>query len=117
MNIDNLNKLIKFFEELPTEKVNLWDWRTCINGDMGGYVSDDELRDGCDTCGCVVGWLPVITGIPVSKYKFKQLEKFLDIDSDAAYSIARRNDSTKISDKEVVLERLKKLLGQSDSVL
>jgi hypothetical protein len=117
VNIENLHKLISFFEQLPAEKVDLWDWRTCINGDMGGYVSDDELRDGCGTCGCVVGWLPLITGIPVSKYKFKQLEDFLDIDSDAAYNIARRNYSTKISDKEVVLERLQKLLDHSDSVL
>jgi hypothetical protein len=117
MNKENLNILIKFFEQLPAEKVDLYNWRTANNDDIGGYVSDSELRDGCGTCGCVVGWLPVITGMPVSKYRFKQLEDFLDIDGDAAYSIACRNDYIKLSDKEVVLKRLKNLLTRPDSVL
>jgi hypothetical protein len=116
VNIDNLNKLISFFEQLPAEKVYLACWRYDSSNDIT-LVSDDKLLNDCNTCGCVVGWLPVITGIPVSKYRFKQLEDFLDIDSDAAYNIARRNYSTKISDKEVVLERLQKLLDHSDSVL
>jgi hypothetical protein len=107
MNINNLNKLIDLFEGLPDHKVNLSGWRS---GRDGRYHSDYELANDCDSCGCIVGFLPLLTGIPVVTYRFSQLADFLDVDIDTAVVIGDRNEKWSVPDRDVALERLRGLL-------
>jgi hypothetical protein len=112
MNIDNLNRLIELFESLPDEKVNLDRWRTVdyTQCTLEYYVTDDLLVNDCGTCGCIVGWLPVLTGVPVSKYSYVQLADFLNIPCKLAYDIEEHEMEIWLSHKVIAINRLKELL-------
>jgi hypothetical protein len=112
MNTHNLNRLIALLESLPDEKVDLDHWRSDGNY-FDDNISDDQLVNDCGTCGCIVGWLPVLTGVPVDHYRRNQLADFLSIGNDLAYDIAHYNfNDTEIGlpDRIVALNRLKELL-------
>jgi hypothetical protein len=107
MNTHNLHRLINLFESLPDHKVNLNCWRTL---DKYGYVGDDLLVNDDDTCGCIVGWLPVLTGVPVQQYSYLQLARFLDIPIDMAIDIGDASYDYETPCRVIALERLRGLL-------
>jgi hypothetical protein len=133
MNKENLNILIKFFEQLPDRKVDLDDWRSFSDAepvDDDGwrgfsddvYASDAELVDNyCGACGCIVGWLTVLTGVKVERFEYENLAQYLCVSNAIAESLATPNvsihESVFTNDKAIVLYRLKNLLNRPDSVL
>jgi hypothetical protein len=113
MNTNNLHRLIALFESLPDDKVNLEWWRSDgIYCDAN--ISDEQLVDTeCGTCGCIVGWLPVLTGIPVAGFKYSQLAHFLDIPALVAFNVATydlKPEERDLPHRDIVLNRLRGLL-------
>ena len=55
---DRLTKLGDFLAHVPKEKFDLENWRN--NGqesmDSNGDIDDHDLRTGCGTTGCAIGW-------------------------------------------------------------
>ena len=88
MNTNNLHRLIDLLESLPEEQAN----PDCA----------------CDISACLVGWLPVLTGVMTNK-----LHEFLDVHPDVVQYVIScnlRHDEYGLHHKVVAINRLKELL-------
>jgi hypothetical protein len=112
MNVKNLKTLIDFFEQLPDEKVGLNYWRARHGHD--DYVNDHDLANECGTVGCLVGWLPVLTGVDVPYFTHHQLAEYLGINVAISVTLSTNcvsyDERLTGSDRAIVLNRLRSLL-------
>jgi hypothetical protein len=114
MNIDNLNKLIDLFDRLPDHKVDLGNWRSVK--DNFRYCTNEELINDCDTCGCVAGYIPLLTGENVyGSYGYHLIADYLDVtyevaESIGSFEVSRWVGAIHYTHRAIVLKRLRSLI-------